>query len=278
MRAYLDHVSKSNDVPLLGYHDSITNSDHFLDDENSHELCDFGLGEGDQESPEHRAYAAQRGPQNLKLFEEIEKAGTIISYRCCDCRVCKNCLRASRIDEVSIEEEGEQHLVDGSVTVNTVEKVSIAPLPFTADPDVRLATNKSSSLRVNHSQIKRLNKSEKDIMDAIAAEKKLQDLGYVDWLSNLDSADQDAILKSPVMHFIAWHIVRSGSVTTPVRPVFNASAKTPSGYSLNDILPKGTNNMNNLVEIVIRWGIKKFGYHTDVRKMYNSVLLEKRFW
>ena len=36
--------------------------------------------------------------------------------------------------------------------------------------------------------------------------------------------------------------------------------------------------MKNLAEIVIRWGIKTFGYHTDVRKMYNSVLLEKRFW
>ena len=278
VRAYLNHISKSYDVPLLGYQDSITNSDHFLEDTNSHEFCDFGLGEGDPDWPDHRAHAAQRGPQNLKLFEEIEKAGTIISYRCCDCRACKNCLKASRIDEVSILEEGEQHLVDNSVTVDTVEKVSTATLPFTADPDVRLATNKSSSLRVYFSQIKRLNKSEKDLMDAIAAEKKLQDLGYVDWLSNLDPADQDAILKSPVMHFIAWHIVRSGSVTTPVRPVFNASAKTPSGYSLNDILPKGTNNMNNLVEIVIRWGIKNFGYHTDVRKMYNSVLLEKKFW
>jgi hypothetical protein len=36
--------------------------------------------------------------------------------------------------------------------------------------------------------------------------------------------------------------------------------------------------MNNLVEIIIRWGIKVFGYHSDVRKMYNSVVLDKKFW
>ena len=278
VRAYLDFISNTRDVPLLGYKDTITNSDHFLSDNtDSHEFCDFGLGEGD-DLPEHHGYAAKRGPQNLKVFNEIESAGTSISYRCCDCRVCTNCLKASRIDEVSMHEEAEQDLIDKSVTVDVANRCSTATLPFTADPDVRLATNDKTSLKIYNSQIRRLNKSESNLKDALAAEKKLQDLGYVDWLSNLDQADQDMILNSPVMHFISWLIVYSASITTPVRPVFNASAKTPSGYSLNDILPKGTNNMNNLVEIIIRWMIKRFGYHTDVRKMYNSVALDKKFW
>ena len=86
------------------------------------------------------------------------------------------------------------------------------------------------------------------------------------------------ILNSPVRYVIPWLIAYSKSITTPVRTVFNASAKTPSGYSLNDILPKGTNNMNNLVEILLRWFIKAYGYHTDVRKMYNSVRMNKQFW
>ena len=36
--------------------------------------------------------------------------------------------------------------------------------------------------------------------------------------------------------------------------------------------------MNNLIEILLRWQIKIFGYHTDVRKMYNTVLLTKDHW
>ena len=122
--------------------------------------------------PEHHGYVAKRGPQNLKVFEETESAGTSNSYRCCNCRVCTNCLKASRIDEVSIHEEAEQDLIDKSVTVDIVKRCSTAALPFTADPDVRLATNEYTSLKIYNSQIRRLNKSESDLKDALAAEKK----------------------------------------------------------------------------------------------------------
>ena len=53
---------------------------------------------------------------------------------------------------------------------------------------------------------------------------------------------------------------------------------TSSGFSLNDILAKGRNNMNKLVEIVIRWYTHKFAFHTDVQKMYNSVKLQEKDW
>ena len=93
VRAYLNFISNRNDVPLLGYRSEITTADDFLDDhKNSHEFCDFGLGEG-EDLPEGHVYASKRAPQNLKVFEEIERAGTLISYRCCDCRECPNCLR-----------------------------------------------------------------------------------------------------------------------------------------------------------------------------------------
>ena len=36
--------------------------------------------------------------------------------------------------------------------------------------------------------------------------------------------------------------------------------------------------MKKLVEIVIRWSIHKIGYHTDIKKMYNSVKLVEDDW
>ena len=295
VRAYFDYLDKIRDVPLLGYQEPLPNPDPVATnlDVVESEFCDPVGGEGAFDSDSinisfmcircrkcdcYDVYSSKRGPRNLKAFEELEKSGTDISYRCIDCRNCKECKRSSRVEEISIEEEVGQSLINKSVTVDPVEKCSTATLPFTADPDTRLATNKASSLKVYQSQIRRLNKSERDLKDALEAEGKLQDLGYVDWLHNLDVETQDMIQNAPVMHFIPWHMVRSGSITTPVRPVFNASAKTPSGYSLNDILPKGTNNMNNLVDILIRWSVKVHGYHTDVRKMYNTIMLEKKFW
>ena len=296
VRAYFGYLEKIQDVPLLGFKEPLPNPDPrdtlFLDGVES-EFGDPVGGEGFQHSEEvaisymcvrcrkchcSNVFTSRRSPKALKIFDEIEKAGTNVTYRCPDCRNCKECKRSSRVDEISIEEEVGQSLIDKSVTVDPVNKCSTATLPFTADPDVRLITNKTSSLKIYESQIRRLNRSEKDLQDALGAEGKLQDLGYVDWLQNLDKETQDMILNSPVMYFVPWHIVHSGSVTTPVRPVFNASAKSPSGNSLNDLLPKGTNKMNLLVDMLIRWSIKTYGYHTDVKKMYNTITLEKRFW
>ena len=36
--------------------------------------------------------------------------------------------------------------------------------------------------------------------------------------------------------------------------------------------------MKKLVEIVIRWSIHKIGYHTDIKKMYNSLKLVEDDW
>ena len=36
--------------------------------------------------------------------------------------------------------------------------------------------------------------------------------------------------------------------------------------------------MNKLVEIVICWSTRKIGFHTDVKKMYNTVQLRKEHW
>ena len=58
------------------------------------------------------------------------------------------------------------------------------------------------------------------------------------------------VLKNPVKYFIPWRVVWSKSRSTPVRLFFDASQRTPCGLSLNDIIPKGSNDMNNLVQII----------------------------
>ena len=68
------------------------------------------------------------------------------------------------------------------------------------------------------------------------------------------------------------------SISTSCRLIFDASQPTASGWSLNDILAKGKNNMNKLVEIVICWSMHKIGYHTSMKKMYNSVKLVEDDW
>ena len=127
--------------------------------------------------------------------------------------------------------------------------------------------------------MKKLNQNPQDKEDVIQSEAKLQSLGHVEFVRNLTPEQQEMSTKNPVQNFIPWRAVWNGnSISTPCHLVFDASQRTASGTSLNDILAKGKNNMNKLVEIVIRWSTHKIGFHTDVKKMYNTVQLREKHW
>ena len=110
----------------------------------------------------------------------------------------------------------------------------------------------------------------------IDTEEKLQQLGF---LQDLPEDSQSNLATNPIQNFISWRAVWKGnSVSTPCRVVFDASQATSSGFSLNDLLAKGRNNLNKLQEIVIHWSIHRISIHTDVRKMYNTVKLDPADW
>ena len=80
-------------------------------------------------------------------------------------------------------------------------------------------------------------------------------------------------------YYIPWRAVwKQNSISTPRRVVFDASQITNTGYSLNDVIAKGRNNMNKLVEIVLRWMTHLVAFHTDIQKMYNSIKLRQEDW
>ena len=135
------------------------------------------------------------------------------------------------------------------------------------------------ALKIHRNQVTNLNKRKKDKEDVLKAEKKLQDLGFVEYVENLTIEEQNKLFSSTLLYFLPWRAVWNGnSVSTPCRPVFDASHPTSTGISLNDILAKGRNNMNKLLEVVIRWMIRRCAYHTDLQNTYNRVLLEPQHW
>ena len=76
-----------------------------------------------------------------------------------------------------------------------------------------------------------------------------------------------------------WRFVHNeNSITTPVRIVFDASSAIKTGYSLNDILAKGINSINSLLDIYIRFRSSVIAMHTDIKKMYNVVKLKPEHW
>ena len=70
------------------------------------------------------------------------------------------------------------------------------------------------------------------------------------------------------------HAVRKeSSTTTKVRAVFDASAKSSSGISLNDMLLVGPTVHSSLVDVLLRFRMHRVALTTDVSRMYRAVLL-----
>jgi len=75
----------------------------------------------------------------------------------------------------------------------------------------------------------------------------LQSLGHVDYVKNLPVETQRTLNESSIQNFIPWRAVwKENSVSTLCRVVFDASQATSSGYSFNDLLANGKNNINKL--------------------------------
>ena len=224
-------------------------------------------------------FVANRAPRNMKLHQQIEDAGTEVSYRCVDCRGCSSCKTSGRIESISIEEEVEDALIERSVTVHSEEGYTEAELPFKSDPVMKLRTNEKEAEKVYWSQVKKLGKSDTDRQQVIEAERKLQTLEYVEYLDDLPEDERELVLSSKVKYFLPWRAVHNpNSVSTSCRLVFDASQPVPGASCLNDILPKGSNSMNNLNQMLLRWSIHKSAFHCDIQKMYNSVRLVKNHW
>ena len=76
--------------------------------------------------------------------------------------------------------------------------------------------------------------------------------------------------------YLSMHTVRKESRTiTKLRVVFDASAKSESGVSLNDRLFVGPTVNASLIDVLLRFRQYKVALTTDVSKMYRAVLLDE---
>ncbi|XP_053685941.1 uncharacterized protein LOC128735484 [Sabethes cyaneus] len=83
-------------------------------------------------------------------------------------------------------------------------------------------------------------------------------------------------LQSEKQYFLPHHAVkRPDSSTTKLRVVFDASAKTSNGKSLNDQLMVGPTLQPQLVDTLLRFRRYKVAVTSDVSKMFRQILVRK---
>ena len=188
----------------------------------------------------------------LRQIQEAESAGSIIEYRCETCRGCQKCKNGEFTEKISLREEFEQDLIQKSITVDLVKKEAVGYLPFTSDPDEKLASNKEVAMKVYRQQTKMLAKKPQLRKAIIESEAALQEAGFVDWVSNLPLDVQEKIAEGTVQYVLPWRVVENvNSLSTPARMVFDATMVTLTGYSLNDIFAKGHKSLNTMLGIYI---------------------------
>lgn len=96
-------------------------------------------------------------------------------------------------------------------------------------------------------------------------------------LEHAEAVPPSDLCKPPsTVFYLPIHAVYKGSSTTTwVRAVFDASAKSDSGVSLNDTLLVGPTVHSPLIDVLIRFRQYCIALTSDVSKMYRAVLLDE---
>lgn len=92
-------------------------------------------------------------------------------------------------------------------------------------------------------------------------------------MSLVNKSDADELTSCYLPHHAVF---KESSTSTKLRVVFDASAKTSSGVSLNDKMMIGPTIQQTLLSILLRWRKYKYAMTADVEKMYRQILVREK--
>ncbi|XP_037945081.1 uncharacterized protein LOC119677696 [Teleopsis dalmanni] len=148
----------------------------------------------------------------------------------------------------------------------------IVKIPFTDDASA-LGESKQMALNRFLKLEQRLNKQPSLRAEYVSFMREYEKLGH------LQEIQEDQLLCPN--YFLPHHcVLKSDSTTTKLRVVFDASAKTSTGISLNEIMHKGPVVQSELAAILMRFRMPRFIFTTDVEKMYRQIQIhpdDRRF-
>jgi hypothetical protein len=95
---------------------------------------------------------------------------------------------------------------------------------------------------------------------------------FKEWLSEDVTEIIPEIEKSGNGHYLPHHpVIKMDSLTSKIRPVFDASCKSDNSLSLNDYLIKGPNLVEEIPAILMRFREKAIGVTSDIRRAFLQI-------
>lgn len=170
----------------------------------------------------------------------------------------------SQAQNYSSEEQQCEDLFVNSVVVQQTHYVVQLPLKENA---TQLGESKTEATRRFLSLERRLQRTPSLRTEYQSFMAEYEKLGH---MTEVPESKQD----NKINYYMPHHaVVKDDSDTTKVRVVFDASAKTSSGLSLNDVLMVGPTIQHDLFSIMIRFRSHRFVITADIEKMYRQIFI-----
>ncbi|XP_025405027.1 uncharacterized protein LOC112679449 [Sipha flava] len=137
----------------------------------------------------------------------------------------------------------------------------VVKLPFLQDPSV-LGDSRFMAQQRFYNLERKLSKNPTLAADYKTFMNEYLELGHMELAHKTDG---------PTYYLPHHSVFKSNSLTTKMRVVFDGSAATKSGHSLNDILLCGPTVQPELISIILRFRMHKVALTADIAKMYRQI-------
>ena len=219
-----------------------------------------------------------------KQLQKAQQEGLDIQYRCPKCRDCSSCRRSHETERISLREETEDHMIWESVQIDWENKRIVAYLPLRGEEREFMTNNREIALTILDQQCLKYHKDDETRELIVKAFDKLKKNGQCVLWKNLSDEQKKLAESKEISHYIVWRVVFKPSLSSPARPVFDASQNTKhrpdgsGGRCLNDAVVKGRVTTLNLVKMVLRFSVGTNAVQGDLKQFYASILLDKKQW
>jgi len=162
----------------------------------------------------------------------------------------------------------EQKACEEHFLINTTQEPYgrfVVKLPTKMEP-TQLGTSRLSAERRLHAIERRLERDPDLKVQYCSFMKEYEQLGHMEPVIQQEGNNP--------CYFLPHHpVYKETSSTTKTRVVFDGSAKTSNGLSLNDILQVGATGQPDLYSIVLRFRTQQVCFTADIVKMYRQIVV-----
>ncbi|XP_061387499.1 uncharacterized protein LOC133322523, partial [Musca vetustissima] len=166
--------------------------------------------------------------------------------------------------KLSLEQQNcEQHFLK-NVSVQNDGRIMVK-LPLKGDPNA-LGESRDIALRRFFSMERKLNKNPDLKTEYSNFLREYEEMGHMSQVNEAEVGFPN--------YYIPHHcVLRPNSVSTKLHVVFDASCRTSSQLSLNEIMMVGPTIQNNLLITLLRYRCHRYGLTADIVKMYRQILV-----